>query len=154
MTKQTEQAIEFDIDSLSAVDQSELTIKSRDGRPTPWVWLIAGPSHPAAIAVDKKIAADIKAKNRAIEMARANGRKWKGSEETAEEETQRQIGYVADRVLGWKPENVKLSGETYPFTRENVVKILSDPERGDLIIRQLGEFLEDEKSFMKRSETA
>lgn len=153
MTKQPD-AVEFDIDDLAAIDQAELTIKSRDGRPTPWVWIIAGPGHPASIALDKRIAADIQIKNRAIEMARANGRKWKGSDDTPEEEHRRSMSYLADRVLGWKPENVKLNGEAFPFSRENVIKILMDPERGDTIVRQLRDFFEDERAFMKRSETA
>ena len=151
--QKTSDDMDFDIDSLGAVDTAELRIKSRDGTPTPWVWIIAGPGHPKTIELNDRVTAEMRARQKAQEAARVNGKKWKGDNETVEEARRRNIGNMADRVLGWTPENVKLAGEPYPFSRENVVRILMDPERGDTIIAQLGDFFDDERSFMKRSET-
>ena len=151
MTKDATPTVEFDIDDIAAVDQAEMVIKRRDGTPTPWKWIIAGPGHPKSIALSERVTRENHARAKAQEQARVNGRKWKGDDETPEDALRRTAGIMADRVLGWVPESVTLGGEAFPFSRENVVKILMDPERGDTIVRQLDAFFDDERSFMKRS---
>lgn len=154
MTKQTEAPTvdDFDLDDLAAVDQTELVIRRRDGTPTNWKWIIAGPGHPQSIALGNRMKKDHVAREREQEAARVNGRKWKGDQETADEAYLRRIETLAERVIGWTP--IKFNGEDYPFSRENVVSLLMDPARGDTLVRQLSEFFDDEKSFMKRSEKA
>jgi hypothetical protein len=129
MTKQqAAQAIEFDLDDL------------------------AGPGHPQTVDMGNKLSREGLARSKAQEMARVNGKKWKGDDETAEEVLRRTAQTFAGRILGWTP--VKFDGEDYPFTTENAVKLLMDPSRGDTLVTQLAEFIGDEKAFMKRSENS
>lgn len=153
MTQDIANPVSFDLDEITSVDQAEMVIRRPDGTPTPWVWIIAGPGHPNSIALEKRVTEEAIARNRAQESARVNGKKWKGDSESADELKRRSAGYNADRVLGWRPENITINGEPLPFSRENVVKVLMDPSRGGNIVRQLDDFFSDERSFSKRSET-
>lgn len=152
MTKQASEAPSFDLDELAAIDQAELEIKRRDGTLTGWKWFIAGPGHPQAVALANRLGKEALARSQAQEMARVNGRKWKAEGETADEAVRRTAEALAGRIIGWTP--INFSGEPYPFTPENAVKLLMDPARGDTLVSQLGEFIADEKAFMQRSEKA
>lgn len=140
----------FDLDNLAAIDQAELNIKSRDGTPTGWIWTIAGPGHPQTIALNDRLTKEGFSRAKAQEMARVNGKKWKGDDDTADQVVRRTAESMAGRILGWSP--VTFHGKDYPFTTENAVAIFLDPTRGDTLFAQLAEFIGDEKSFMKRSE--
>lgn len=139
----------FDLDDLAAIDQAELNIKSRDGNLTGWKWMIAGPGHPKTIALTDRLTKEGFNRAKGQEMARVNGKKWKGDDETAESMVRQTAEAMAGRVLGWSA--VSFHGKDYPCTTENVVAILLDPARGDTLVTQLTEFIADEKSFMKRS---
>lgn len=139
----------FDLDELAAIDHAELNIKRRDGTPTGWVWTIAGPGHPQTIALADKLTKEGFARSKAQEMARVNGKKWKGDDESADEVVRRTAEALAGRVLGWT--EVALDGKPYLCTKDNIVAILLDPARGDTLVTQLSEFISDERSFMKRS---
>ena len=144
--------VAFDLDEIKAVDTAEMTIKRPDGTPTPWIWTIAGPGHPKTIALQKRVSEEVLARSKAQEASRVNGRKWKGDNETAEDVKRRNIGQLAERVLGWGPAEVSIAGEPLPFSRENVIRVLMDPSRGSGIISQLDEFFSDDRSFMKPSD--
>lgn len=148
MSKEPASAV-FDLDDLAAIDQAELNIKSRDGRPTGWIWTIAGPGHPQTVALSDRLTKEGFNRSKSQEMARVNGKKWKGDDETADELVSRTAAALAGRVLNWSP--VSLQGKDYPCSKENIVAILLDPARGDTLVTQLAEFIADEKSFMKRS---
>ncbi len=152
MTKHSapDAVVDFDLDALAAIDQAELEIKSRDGNPTGWKWTIAGPGHPKTIELSNRATKENFAKAKAQEMARVNGRKWKGDDENADDALRQSAESIACRVLDWTP--VKFSGQDYPCTKENVVALLMDPKRGDTLVTQLTEFIGDERAFMKRSE--
>ncbi len=154
MTKDNSPAIDFDVDELAAEDTAEFVVHRPDGTPTGWVWTIAGPGHPASIALAERVSAEALRRSRAQEQARVNGKKWKGDEETADEVMRRMAGYMADRVLSWHPAEIKWGGKPFPCTRDNVISILLDPKRGSGIFRDLNAFFEDERSFMKRSENS
>lgn len=141
---------EFDLDELAAIDQAELEIKRRDGSPTGWKWFIAGPGHPQAVELGNRLSKESLARHKAQEMARVNGKKWKGDDETADEALRRTAEAFAGRIIGWT--SIKMNGEPYPFSMENAIKLLMDPARGDTLLAQLTEFIGDERSFMKRSE--
>ena len=85
--------------------------------------------------------------SREQEMARVNGKKWKGEERTPEENRRRNAEFFAERMLGWTP--VRINGEDFPFSQENSVKLLVDPKYVSFY-QQVMSFLADEKSFMKK----
>lgn len=145
-------AADFDLDELAAIDQAEMEVRRRDGSPTGWKWFIAGPGHPQATALAERLGKEQLSRSKAQEMARVNGRKWKGEDESTDEVLRRVAEGLAGRVIGWTP--IKFHGEDYPFSHENAVKLLMDPARGDTLVSQITEFLGDERSFMKRSEKA
>lgn len=140
----------FDLSDLDAVDQSEMEVCRRDGTPTGWKWFIAGPGHPQAVALRNRLNKEAIKKEREQEEARVNGRKYKADSDSPEDVFKRRVELIADRVVGWDP--IKLNGQDYPFSRENVIALLLDPNRGDTLITQVSEFLRNDEAFMKRSE--
>lgn len=141
------ESADFDIAELDAVDTAEMVVHA-GGRPTTWVWTFAGPGHPQAVALANKLSRERLRKEAEKEQAQVNGRKWKSEEESPEGLAKRNAEYVTDRLIGWSP--VKFSGQDYPFTRENAVKLLIDPKKGALAMQAL-EFLADQRSFTPRS---
>jgi hypothetical protein len=85
------------------------------------------------------------------EQARVNGKKWKASDETPDEVRKRNVSFIVERLLRWTP--IKLNGEDLPFSIENATKVLSDPRKVSLLIQAL-EFLNEDKSFIKRAATS
>lgn len=141
----------FDLNDLEAIDQATMEIHSRDGKPTGWIWTIAGPGHPQAIELSNRLGKERLARAKAQEMAQVNGRKWKGDDESPDEAMRRTAEMLVGRVLGWSP--ITMNGKDYPFTRDNAIALLMDPKRGDTLVSQLTDFLGDERSFMQRSAT-
>ena len=152
MTDNTE-ITSFDLDEFASVDEAELVIRRPDGTPTPWVWIIAGPGHPKTIALEKRIGEEDLARTRAQEQARVNGKKWKPEAETVEEVKRKNFAIIAERVLGWRPAEIKMGGKPLPFSKENVIQVLADPSRGGTLVRQLNDFFNEETAFSKRSGT-
>ncbi len=139
----------FDISVLATEDTAELVINHPvTGEPTTWVWMIAGPSHPAAIAADDDLAKDNKREALAIKKAQANNRKWNPEVRSTDEEKRRSATHFGAKVLGWS--EVVINGDKFPHSRTNVVTILLNPSYW-LVYKQLIDFINDEKSFMKPS---
>lgn len=138
----------FDIAALAATDEADLPILDGDGRRTGWVWTLAGPGHPATIAIDNEQNARYVAREQAKEKSQANGRKWKGSDESPEELRERSINYLVARLLRWT--DMTMDGAAFPCTPDNARKLLADRRFG-LVYDQVNAFLVDEKSFTPRS---
>ncbi len=139
----------FDITSIATLDTAEMVINHPvTGAPTTWVWIIAGPGHPAAIAADRTASDESRREDLQKEKARVNGRKWSGDFVDSVEQQQKNAGYFAKKVLGWSP--VRINGADLAYSVPNVVKILIDPHY-QTVYKQLIDFLVDEKSFMKPS---
>ncbi len=139
----------FDIASIAALDTSDMMINHPvTGAPTTWIWTIAGPGHPAAIAADRMTADESRREELLKEKARVNGRKWTGDFVDSAEQQRRNASYFAKKVLAWTP--VRINGTDFPYSAANVIKILLDPHY-QAIYRQLIDFMIDEKSFMKPS---
>jgi len=139
----------FDLALIAAEDTADMIINHPvSGAPTTWVWTIAGPGHPAAIAADRAASDETRREDLLKEKARVNGRKWSGDFVDSAEQQRRNATYFAKKVLSWTP--VRINGTDFPYATANVTKILLDPHY-QAIYRQLIDFLVDEKSFMKPS---
>ncbi len=138
----------FDIDALASTDEADLEIVDLDGNKTGWVWTFGGPGHPATIAIDNEQNARFIQRENSKERAHANGRKWKGSDDTAEELRARSVNYIVARLLRWS--DMVMGGQPFPCTPDNARKLLSDRRMG-VVYDQANTFLIEERSFTKRS---
>jgi hypothetical protein len=137
---------EFDIASSDYRDEAEMTVVV-GGKLTTWKWRFAGPGHPQTVAYNERQSRDRLHREAQQEQARVNGKKWKADEQTTDEVRGQNAEWILSRLLGWTP--VKLSGEDYPFNRENAMALLLDPKKP--FFSQAVEFLAEEKSFTPRS---
>lgn len=147
MTDKTAPSAAFDLSDLDASDDAVMEVYA-NGKPTNWFWTFAGPGHPKTIEQSNRIAKERLRKEREIEQAQVNGRKYKPAEETVDEALSRNVQLVVDRLLGWTP--IQMGGKDYPFTPENAKALLLDRRKGQLLVQAL-EFLGDERSFTPRS---
>ncbi|MDP3417850.1 hypothetical protein [Falsiroseomonas sp.] len=139
----------FDIADIVVEDVSTLTIRHpQTNAPTTWQMQIAGPGHPVTLALQNEVAREQLQEQRAIEQARANGRKYKAPETDPEEDRARSMNRVARRIVGWT--DVSLNGQPFPYSAENAAAIMTDPKRG-WIATQVLDFFGADAAFIKRS---
>jgi hypothetical protein len=141
--------IEIDLEDFDAADEAEMTV-TKDGKLTTWVWTFAGPGHPKAVAQSNRLSRERLHEDKEKEQARVNGKKWKASEEAPDEVRKRNVAFIVERLLRWN--TIKLNGEVLPFSAEAATRVLSDPRKISLLIQAL-EFLNEDKSFIKRAAT-
>jgi hypothetical protein len=137
----------FDLDAMDSQDEARMQVMVGD-RPTGWYLIFAGPGHPLGIAQTNRVAREELQRNRAIEQARANGKKYKAEDKSPEQLLDENVDFVMERLIGWT--EVKMNGEPFPFTRENAIKTLKDKKKSSLLAQAI-EFIISENSFMKRS---
>jgi hypothetical protein len=141
----------FDIGELKSTDTADVAINHpKDGTPTTWIWTLAGPAHPRSIEASNIAARDALRLQRAREQAVVNRRKWIEPERTPDEMRMENAKSFAMRVISWTP--AKINGTDYPFSPENVVKLLMDPAYGKVYLQLLEYFTADD-SFTDRSAT-
>lgn len=138
----------FSLDDFALEESSDLNLKNAKGEPSGWVWTFAGPGHPSTVAADERMAKRRLAIQEEQEKARVNGRKWKGTGDTVEDERDRNIDYIVARLLRWS-DGMTVNGEPFPCTPENARKVLLNPGLG--VYEQVNTFLLDERSFTPRS---
>lgn len=149
MNAKTAAPAAFDLSELDASDEATMEVYA-NGKPTGWLWTFAGPGHPKAIEQSNRLAKERLRKEREIEQAQVNGRKYKATEETVDEALERNVRMVTDRLIGWSP--IQMNGKDFPFSIENATALLLDRRKGQLLLQAL-EFLGDERSFTPRSAT-
>lgn len=137
----------FDLSDIDASDEAEMVV-TVGGKPIDWTWTFAGPGHPQAVEQSNRVARDELNKQRLVEQARANGKKFKSEQQTPDGLLADNVSYVLERLLRWSP--VKMAGNDYAFTNENARALLMDRKKGALL-QQAIDFLLDDNSFMKRS---
>ena len=125
-------------------------VKSGSNEGTGWKITIAGPSHPKTLAWSEKSARETIRKQRAMEAAQANGRKWKPEERTPEEARRENVEWVVSRIIDWTP--VRIGGDVHHFSEKTAIELLSRQQMG-FVFAQIVEFLADERSFTARSAT-
>lgn len=146
----TEAAVsEFDFADFEAADTADMTVVV-NGKLSSWVWTFAGPGHPQSVEQSNRMARERLHEDRQKEAARVNGKKWKPTEQSPDENRDKNISYVVERLVGWSP--VKIGGADYSFSPENARKLLSDPRRVGLLTQAM-EFIGDDNAFTQRSAT-
>lgn len=143
----TENFASFSLDDFASADTATMTV-TVNGRATDWDWTFAGPGHPKSVAQSDRLAREELKRQRSLQQARANGKKWTAPEETPDELRRENVANVVERLVGWSP--VKIDGKDFAFTPENATMLLADPKRVGLLTQAL-EFLADENSFTRRS---
>lgn len=148
MDTDTEKKKPFDIDALDALDEAHMTVMAGD-KPTDWIWTFSGPGHPKTIAQRERISREQLQRQRSIEMAQVNGKKWKGDGVRSPDDLRNSnIDYILERLTGWSP--IMMSGEPYAYSQENARKLLADPRKSGLYQQAL-DFVTDDNSFTPRS---
>lgn len=142
----------FDLASVEVADIAKLTIKHpTTGKLTTWILDIAGPGHPVSEAIQNEAARERLQLQREQDMARVNGRKWKGPDVDPDAENKKVYGRIAKRILNWSA--VSMNGEAFPYTSENALRLLTEP-RFAWVREQALEFFAEDAAFLKASATS
>lgn len=143
----TDDVLDLSLDSFAAVDSAHMDVIV-GGRPSGWLWEFAGPGHEKALAQANRTARERLHRDRLIEQAQVNGRKWVAPEKTPTEVKAENVAYVVERLLGWS--DIRIDGKDFPFTDANARMLLEDPRRAGVLAQAL-EFLAADGSFTQRS---
>ncbi|MBR1206958.1 MULTISPECIES: hypothetical protein [unclassified Bradyrhizobium] len=149
----TESTAILDLSAHLPVDTFRLQIR-RPGTDTPLGWVIelAGPAHAQTIALNNESTRDAIEKEKAIEFAQVNGRKWKTEDETVADRRRQNVTKVCRRIVGWSPNPTfkTVSPDPIPFTIENAVDLFLRPELGSFFV-QVTDYLTSERAFTRPS---
>jgi hypothetical protein len=140
----------FDLTSIQSLDEVEIEIKyPGTDESTGWFITLAGPGHPKTIEMAEIASQKNLHRQRMIDQAQINGRKYKAPEIDVETDRRQNLEGIIGRVIGWR--GLYVGGEEVPYSAENAQRILSD-RRNDKSITQVINYILDDQSFMKRSE--
>lgn len=123
-------------------------------KPTGWKIEIAGPAHPKTIAMTNDAARERLNKERAIEFAQINGRKWKTDDETPEDRARRNVTRLVGRIIGWSPDPVFRNVQVEPivFSEKAAVDLLLREDMG-WVLSQIADYITSETAFTQASAT-
>ncbi|HRJ60167.1 MAG TPA: hypothetical protein PKZ99_03210 [Azospirillaceae bacterium] len=116
-----------------------------DDQPTPWKITFAGPGHPQHEALQERLSRKALRKRAKQEAAQVNRSKWKGDDKEPDEARRENVEIIVDQIVGW-------DGSSVPFSRETAIAMLLKPGYV-FLVRQIDDFLENDKVFIKRSAT-
>jgi hypothetical protein len=121
-------------------------------KPSGWKIQLAGPSHSATVALATEVGREAIEREKSIEVARVNGRKWKGDGEDLEERRRRSVSYVCRRIVGWTPNPTFkfISPDPVAFTTEVATNLFLRPEMGGYFV-QITDYLGSESAFTQPS---
>lgn len=143
----------IDLSGAVPVDTIEYEILKPGGTDgTGWVWQICGPAHPKAVAHTEAAQRKNLRKQRQIEQAQANGRKYVAEERTVEDQRRDNVAWIVSRVTGWnRPVTLnQISPNPINYSDQAVADILIRPEMAWLY-NQLVDVVTEEKSFTNAS---
>lgn len=142
----------IDLSAILPADTSVLEILKPGGTEgTGWLITFAGPGHAKTVAWTTEQSRRNLRKEAQREAQRENGRKIKPDERDPDDVRRENIGWVVARIVDWTP--VKLGGAPIAFSEAAAMDLLMKPEMGWAYV-QMVDFLADERSFTRRSETA
>ena len=123
-------------------------------RKSGWCIELAGPAHPQTIAVSAAFARDVIEKEKAIEFAQVNGRKWKVDDEDETQRRRKNVATVCARIIGWSPDPTFKFVQEGPiaFSVEAATNLFIRPDMGRWFV-QITEYLNGERAFIRPSGT-
>lgn len=140
----------IDLSGMMPADTSVLEILKPGGTEgTGWKVTFAGPGHPKTVAWQTEQSRRNIRKAAQIEASQANGRKVKPEDREPDDVRRENVEWVVARIVDWTP--VKIGGKEY--VAADATDLLMRPEMGWAYV-QMVEFLADERSFTRRSESA
>lgn len=141
----------FELSEIESVDSAWINVNHpKTGLPTPWRMELAGPGHPATLAIQKEAHRDRLALDRRIENARVNGKKYKADEVDVEADRRQTAERLARRIIGWTP--LTVDGKAFEYSPANALVLMTEP-RWSRVFEQLVEYLSGEAAFTKGSAT-
>lgn len=117
-----------------------------DDKPTTWKITFAGPGHPQQEALSENLSRKGLRKRALQEAARVNQGKWKPEKKEPKDARRENAEIIVDQIVTWE-------GATVAFSREAAIAMLMNPNYV-FLTRQIDEFLESDKSFIKGSATS
>lgn len=144
----------LDLSALTPLASYQLAIlKPGTTEPTGWVIELAGPSHPQTIAVANDMGQENLDKEKAIEFAQVNGRKWKTEAETPDDRRRKNVTKLCRRIIGWSPDPTFkfVSPDPIAFSVPAAVDLFVRPELGGFFV-QVTDYFTGERAFMPPSE--
>lgn len=140
-----------DLSAIVPQDTADIEILKPGGTEgTGWIITMAGPSHPKAVAYANDQARRNLREQNLIKAAQVNGKKYKPDEKSPDEQRVENVKWIVSHIVDWTP--VSLGGDPIQFSEKAATDLLLKREMGWAFI-QLVEFLNDDRSFTKRSET-
>lgn len=140
-----------DLSAFLTTEESVLEIMSPGGTATGWKITLASPAHPQVIAFNEKQMRQTLHRQKLIEQAQVNGKKYVAEERSPDEQRRENIASFVARIIDWTP--IRLPSGTVTFSPKNAEDLLIRPEM-NWALTQIIEAIGDEKRFTKRSETA
>jgi hypothetical protein len=140
----------LDLSDLAPLSSFKLAIlKPGTSLPTGWVIELAGPSHPHTLSVANDMTRENLERERAIETAQVNGRKWKGDQDSAEERRRKNVTKLCRRIIGWSPNPTFkfISPDPIAFSVPAAVDMFVRPELGSIFV-QITDYFTSERAFM------
>jgi hypothetical protein len=118
-----------------------------------WNINLAGPAHPQTVALNDAFSRELLEKEKAIEFAQVNQRKWKTVAEDPGERARKNVGQVCGRILSWSPNPVFkfIQPEPIEFSVSAATTLFLRPDMSGWLI-QITDYLRAEAAFMPPSE--
>lgn len=150
-TKGFAAAAPVDLSAFAFADTATLEIL-KPGTATPIGWRItfAGPGHAKTIAFNEAKNREILQRNRQIEMAQVNGRKYKPEEQSVDQARRENVQWVAARIVDWTPVALGADKPPLAFSEAAAIEIFINPDLG-WVYAQCLDFLASEQSFTQAS---
>ncbi|WP_107309643.1 hypothetical protein [Acinetobacter baumannii] len=143
----------IDLSSGEMLESFKLTLlKPGTAQSSGWTIELAGPSHPQFIALANESIREVIHKEKVIETAQVNNRKYKVEEETPDERRRRNVAKVCGRIIGWSPNPTftKISPLPLEFSVAAATDLFLRPELGAWFV-QITEYLNSETAFIQPS---
>lgn len=139
-----------DLSGFMPTDEATIEIKTMNGVLSGWKIRLAGPSHPKTVALNDASARRELHRQRQIEQAQVNGKKYKAEEKSPDDVRRENVQAIVGRIVGWNP--ISIGGGPIEFSEKAAEELFIKPEMGWAYV-QIVEFFGEEKGFTQRSGT-